>query len=129
MRCVLYTREAAVQQQKGKGAVNEQLASVRKYARAKSWQVVAVFADTGASASDMTRPQLQKMLRLCNRRKGIDIVLVQRTDRIARRLSDLVDFKLELLRTGVRLATVEKERLPLGLLKLGRCAIPSKNHR
>ena len=70
-----------------------QLATMRDYAKKRSWTVSVEVQDVGSGAT--TRPQREKLIEAARRRE-IDLVLVWRLDRWGRSLLDLVNTLQEL---------------------------------
>lgn len=85
-RCVIYARVSTKAQASDEHySIPEQLERLNKYADAMGWLVERVFVDPGHSGATIERPALQDMLLSL---KGIDVVLVDKLDRLSRSLAD-----------------------------------------
>lgn len=85
-RCVIYARVSTKAQASDEHySIPEQLDRLNKYADAMGWLVERVFVDPGHSGATIERPALQDMLLSL---KGIDVVLVDKLDRLSRSLAD-----------------------------------------
>jgi DNA invertase Pin-like site-specific DNA recombinase len=67
-----------------------QVAELREFAARRGWQVADEYVDTGVSGSKERRPQLDRLLSDCRKRR-VDVVAVYRFDRFARSLRMLVN--------------------------------------
>jgi DNA invertase Pin-like site-specific DNA recombinase len=77
-----------------------QLEEVRRFCRARGWEIAGEFVDAGISGSKERRPALDKLLALCRRRE-VDAVVVYRYDRFARSLRQLVNALEEFRALGI----------------------------
>lgn len=85
-RCVIYARVSTKAQASDEHySIPEQLDRLNKYADAMGWLVDRVFVDPGHSGATIERPALQDMLLSLD---GIDVVLVDKIDRLSRSLAD-----------------------------------------
>ena len=85
-RCVIYARVSTkAQASDEKYSIPEQLDHLNKYADAMDWLVERVYVDPGHSGATIDRPALQDMLLSLD---GIDVVLVDKLDRLSRSLAD-----------------------------------------
>jgi DNA invertase Pin-like site-specific DNA recombinase len=66
----------------------------------RGWEVVDEYVDSGISGTKERRPQLDRLLADCRRRR-VDIVLVYRYDRFARSLRHLVNALEEFRALGI----------------------------
>lgn len=82
-----------------------QIRELREYAIKRGWSA-AVFIDQ-ISGSKERRPELDRMLQLCRRRK-IDIVLVYRFDRFARSMKHLVNALEEFDALGIQFVSLHE---------------------
>ena len=105
MKCVLYARVSTDKQAQKELSIPAQLTAMRQFAKSQSWRVIAEYVDEGESARSMNRPQLQQLIRFCKEKKGVDVVLVHKLDRMARNLPDYLAIKTELKRKGIRLVS------------------------
>ncbi len=67
-----------------------QLGELRAFCQSRGWPVAGEYVDAGVSGSKERRPQLDRLLADCRRRR-VDVVLVYRYDRFARSLRQLVN--------------------------------------
>jgi len=67
-----------------------QLGELRAFCQSRGWPVAGEYVDAGVSGSRERRPQLDRLLADCRRRR-VDVVLVYRYDRFARSLRQLVN--------------------------------------
>lgn len=81
-----------------------QLREMEEFATRRSWQS-DVFADAGYSGSKLQRPELDRMLALCRKRK-CDVVVVYRFDRFARSLKFLLDSLAEFDALGIQFVSL-----------------------
>ena len=96
-----------------------QMRELREFAVKRGWSA-AVFIDQ-ISSREKHRPELEKMLQLCRRRK-IDIVLVYRFDRFARSMQELVNALAEFNSLGIQFVSVHENvdtTTPQGKLVFG----------
>ena len=106
MNCILYARVSTDKQAQKELSIPAQLAAMRQFAKSNRWKVLEEYIDEGESARTMKRPQLQKLIRFCAEKKGVDIVIVHKLDRMARSLPDYLAIKAELKRKGIRLVSM-----------------------
>jgi DNA invertase Pin-like site-specific DNA recombinase len=67
-----------------------QLGELRAFCKRRCWPVTGEYVDAGVSGSKEHRPQLDRLLADCRRRR-VDVVLVYRYDRFARSLRQLIN--------------------------------------
>jgi DNA invertase Pin-like site-specific DNA recombinase len=77
-----------------------QLRELREYVARRGWQVAAEYVDQGISGTRDRRPQLDKLLAECRKRR-VDAVVVYRYDRFARSLRMLVTALEEFRALGI----------------------------
>jgi len=83
------------------------LREMREFAERRKWSA-EIFADPGYSGSKVSRPELDRMLALCRRRK-FDVVVVYRFDRFARSTKQLVDALEEFGRLGIEFVSLHEQ--------------------
>jgi DNA invertase Pin-like site-specific DNA recombinase len=83
-----------------------QLLELREYADRRGWQKVE-YVDVGVSGSKEHRPQLDRLLSECRRRR-VDAVLVYRYDRFARSLRQLVNALEEFRTLGIQFISLHE---------------------
>jgi DNA invertase Pin-like site-specific DNA recombinase len=84
-----------------------QLREMREFAERRKWSA-EIFADPGYSGAKVNRPELDRMLALCRRRK-FDVVVVYRFDRFARSTKQLVDALEEFGRLGIEFVSLHEQ--------------------
>ena len=84
-----------------------QLDQLRAYCQRRQWNVVEEFVDSGISGSKESRPQLNRLLSDAKRRK-FDAVLVNRYDRFARSLRQLVNALTEFDALGIHFVSLHE---------------------
>ena len=110
MNCVLYARVSTDKQAEKDLSIPAQLQLMRDYARQRGWAVVEEFIEPGVSAKTTERPELQRLLaRVSQGDPKVDIVVVHKIDRWARKLMDHVEIQARLSKAGVRLASVSEQ--------------------
>ncbi|MCK4850288.1 MAG: recombinase family protein, partial [Phycisphaerae bacterium] len=98
-RCGLYIRVSTEMQTDG-NSLSTQKTRLHQYVAQRKWTVGKVFTEAGLSAKNTRRPALQHMLRWARDGK-IDVVLVDKVDRISRNLVDLLNLIGDLRIWGV----------------------------
>jgi len=83
-----------------------QLLELREYANRRAWQTVE-YVDVGVSGSKEHRPELDRLLSECRRRR-VDAVLVYRYDRFARSLRQLVNALEEFRSLGIQFISLHE---------------------
>lgn len=84
----LYVRVSTLNQVE-RESLSTQESRLKAYCQANGFQVHKVYPDSGVSAKDTKRPELEKLMEDCRRGK-IQVVLVTALDRITRSLRDLI---------------------------------------
>ena len=95
IRAAVYARVSTLDQEP-----ENQLAELRRYVRARSWPAAVEYVDRGVSGSKDRRPSLDRLVRDATRR-GFDVLVVWRLDRLGRNLRHLVTLLDELHAIGV----------------------------
>ncbi len=95
IRSAIYARVSTLDQEP-----ENQLAELRRYVRARSWPPAVEYVDKGVSGSTDRRPALDRLVRDATRR-GFDVLVVWRLDRLGRNLRHLVTLLDELHAVGV----------------------------
>ena len=67
-----------------------QLVELRAYCQRRGWEIACEYVDVGISGAKERRPELDRLLADCRRRRA-DAVVVYRYDRFARSLRQLVN--------------------------------------
>lgn len=97
-----------------------QIGELREFAIRRGWSA-AVFSDHGISGSKQSRPELDRMIALCRRRK-FDVVVVYRFDRFARSMKQLVNALEEFESLGIQFVSLHENvdtTTPQGRLVFG----------
>ena len=103
-RCVLYARLSITKEESV--SIARQLQSCRRYAEARSWEVVGEFVDDGVSAT-ANRPEDRKGWGSLLAADGFDAVVIWKVDRLARRVLDFLHADETLQQRGAGLIAVE----------------------
>ena len=103
MRVALYAR---VSTQVGQNP-EMQLVELREYCQRRSWHVAGEYLDIGVSGAKERRPELDRLLVECRRRR-VDAVVVYRYDRFARSLRQLVNALCEFDALGIQFVSLHE---------------------
>jgi DNA invertase Pin-like site-specific DNA recombinase len=98
-----------------------QLREVREYCARRGWWVSGEYVDRGISWSKERRPELDRLLGDCRKRR-VDAVVVYRYDRFARSLRQLVNALEEFRTLGIDFVSLHEgvdTSTPNGLLIFG----------
>jgi DNA invertase Pin-like site-specific DNA recombinase len=106
MRAVGYVRVAAVTQANPQRDLRAQRAQVRAKANAEGLRLVRIIDDAGASAHDLHRPGLARLLTLLND-KTIKVIIVPDLARLARDPNHLQRLLNRFAANDVMLLTIE----------------------
>jgi len=96
MRVAIYARVSTTNGQDPQMQINE----LREYCARRGWEVADEYVDAGVSGAQERRPQLDRLVADCRRRR-VDAVLVYRYDRFARSLLHLVNALEEFRSLGI----------------------------
>ncbi len=107
---LVYCRVSSEEQVHGY-SLDAQEKSCKRFAETNKLKVLKVYRDEGKSATNLDRPALQDLLSRCKESKGIEAVIVQETDRLARKTQDHLAIKAILKKAGVRLISVAQPML------------------
>jgi DNA invertase Pin-like site-specific DNA recombinase len=99
MRAALYARVST----KDQNSIPMQMKAMRSLVRQRNWEVTMAIKEIGSGASE--RPERETILTAARARR-IDVVIVWKTDRWGRSLSDLVRTLEELTELGVSFVSV-----------------------
>ncbi len=100
LRAVGYARVSRTDQRPGL-----QVDEIRQLAERRDWQMHELFVDHGVSGARDRRPELDRLLAAARRRE-FDVVIVWRTDRLARSLRHLVNLLADLSALGIKFVSV-----------------------
>jgi DNA invertase Pin-like site-specific DNA recombinase len=84
-----------------------QLRELREYCQRRCWEVVGEYVDAGVSGTREQRPELDRLLAECRKRR-LDAVVVYRYDRFARSLRQLVNALEEFRALGIEFVSVHE---------------------
>jgi DNA invertase Pin-like site-specific DNA recombinase len=117
MRVAIYARVSTTDQN-----CAMQLTELRRYARARGWQIAGEYVDAGWSGAKASRPELDRLMGDA-RLRNVDCILVWKLDRWGRSVSNLLASLQELAGLGVRWIAVTQnldtdEANPVGRLLL-----------
>lgn len=84
-----------------------QLLELREHCQRRGWQIVGEYVDAGVSGAKERRPQLDRLMADCRRRR-VDAVLVYRYDRFARSLRQLVNALEEFRSLGIEFISLHE---------------------
>jgi len=104
MRAAIYAR---VSKATGAQHPRMQLRELHEYCERRGWEVAGEYVDHGVSGAKETRPELDRMLADCRKRK-LDAVIVYRYDRFARSLRQLVNALEEFRALGVEFVSLHE---------------------
>ena len=88
-KCVIYARVSSKEQERGGVSIPAQLDFLQEYAREHNFEVVQIFTEA-ETAKKSGRANFNKMIELIKKQKDINIILVEKTDRIYRNFKDYV---------------------------------------
>lgn len=103
-RSVLYARLSVTKEESV--SIDRQLASCRKYAEARGWEILGEFADDGVSAT-LNAPHERPGWRALMATSGFDAVVIWKVDRLARKVLDFLHVDQELQQRSAGLVAVE----------------------
>ena len=115
IRAALYARVSTTDQEP-----ENQLAELRRYVHARSWPEAVEYVDRGVSGATDRRPALDRLIRDAKRR-GFDVLVCWRLDRLGRNLRHLVTLLDELHVVGVSFVSLNEGidcTTPAGRLQL-----------
>jgi site-specific DNA recombinase len=103
-RCVLYARLSVTKEESV--SIARQLQSCRRYAEARSWEIVGDFIDDGVSAT-ANRPEERLGWKSLLAARDFDAVIIWKVDRLAHRVLDFLHADERLQKRGAGLVAVE----------------------
>jgi len=90
---LIYSRVSTEEQAEEGKSIETQIKLCKKWAKDNDYQIQETYIDRGKSATTLNRPALQDLLAKCKDDIGIDAILVQDTDRLARNTLDHLTIK------------------------------------
>ena len=106
MQCLIYARVFTDKQANKELSIPAQLHACGQYALQRSWTVSKEFVEAGASARTTDRPVLHQLLEHYRSANQVQIVLLDKIDRLARNVVDHAMITALLRRHGIRIASV-----------------------
>src|SRR5262245_37418465 len=103
IRAALYARVST----NGSQNPQMQLEEMREYCKRRGWEISGEYVEAGISGSKERRPQLDRLLTDCRKRR-IDAVVVYRYDRFARSLRQLVNALEEFRSLGIEFVSLHE---------------------
>jgi DNA invertase Pin-like site-specific DNA recombinase len=103
-RVAIYARCSTVNHQQDPEV---QLRELREYCARRGWTIFSEYTDRGVSGSKERRPQLDRLLADCRKRR-VDAVVVYRYDRFARSLRQLVNALCEFDSLGIQFVSLHE---------------------
>ena len=104
-RAIGYVRVSTEQQAETGVSLDAQAEKIRAMAVVQDAQLVDIVTDAGASAKDLNRDGLARVLALVDKRQ-VDVVIVAKLDRLTRSVRDLGELLERFERRGVSLVSV-----------------------
>lgn len=109
MNVFIYTRVSSGQQLDGSG-LDRQKEYCKAFAATKGWTVLRVFEENiSGSVDQIDRPLLTEAIRLCTPQIGVDTIIVERADRIARDLIVSELFFRECRKQGIKVYAADSQ--------------------
>lgn len=107
-KAAIYTRVSRIDPRHHGYSMDIQPDKAEEYARSKSWDIYAIYADPAKTGRNSRRPSLQKMIG--DIRAGrVTVVVVHRLDRLYRNLESLLKFIRMIKTYKVRLVSVTEQ--------------------
>lgn len=108
MRTAIYTRVSTDEQAKEGYSLEDQKTRLLNHCIKMNWNVVDFYSDEGISGSSIIgRPEASRMLVDAKKRK-YDNLLVLKTDRLSRKLKDLLEIQEILVENKIKLTILEE---------------------
>ena len=110
MRAAIYIRVSTGQQALQDLSLPDQKAQCEAYCSKKEWEVIATFADAGASATNDNRVEFQAMVaEACSSARPFDVVIVHSQSRFARNTLDLLYYTKKLEKADVQFVSITQD--------------------
>jgi site-specific DNA recombinase len=106
-RCAIYGRFSSDKQ--SPASITDQVRKCREYAQARGWEILddRIYTDEAISGATAKRAGLKRLLAAA-KGKCFDIVLIDDTSRLSRKLADSINLSDQLVFAGVRLVFVSQ---------------------
>jgi site-specific DNA recombinase len=102
IRCAIYARYSSDRQ--SASSIDDQIRKCREYAQTRAWEILEhhVYCDAAISGATSQREGLKRLLAAAEA-KAVDVILIDDTSRLSRKLSDTLNLAEQLKFSGVRL--------------------------
>ena len=88
IKAIGYVRVSTEEQAREGISIEAQEDRIRALATAKGWNLLEIIKDPGYSGKNLFRPGIKNLIDLC-RRSAMNVVIVQKVDRLTRKQRDL----------------------------------------
>ena len=110
MKVALYLRVSTTRQAEKDLSIPDQRRQAEAYCKAKGWEIVAVYDEPGASATDDRRPAFQRMIgEACSPEGPFDAILVHSFSRFSRDAFQAEFYIRKLRKQDVALISITQE--------------------
>jgi site-specific DNA recombinase len=109
MRCAIYARYSSDQQ--SPASIDDQIRNCREHAGTQGWIVLeeCIYTDAEISGAGSDRPGLRRLVDMAARKpRPFDVLLVDDTSRLSRRMADAMDFFDKLRFADIRIVAVSQ---------------------
>jgi DNA invertase Pin-like site-specific DNA recombinase len=107
LRAAGYTRVSSLIQVEEGNSLDDQAARIGRAVAEHGWELVGIYADAACSGRHEQRPQLARLLRAV-RQNRVDVVVIDRIDRLSRNLFGLLSTVQYLARHRVQLVSLRE---------------------
>ena len=105
---LIYARVSTEEQAEEGQSIETQIRICKKWAKDNDYRIAEIYKDEGKSATNLNRPALQDLLARCKDDVGIDAILVQDTDRLARNTLDHLTIKAVLKKKNIKIISISQ---------------------
>ena len=108
LKAICYKRVSTARQALTGHSLNVQDELFQNFVKQNNISIVKTFEDSGKSARDLDRPDMEELLDYCDEyAESVDIVLVQDSSRLARNVSDHLAIKAFLKKRKIKLIPLD----------------------
>lgn len=108
--CVIYCRVSTDEQAMFGSSLDAQERACRAFATSAGYEVSQVFVERGESAKTQNRPELKTLIKYCiTNSEMISAVVVWKTDRLTRKLEDLLELTQNFRRLDIDILTTTEK--------------------
>jgi DNA invertase Pin-like site-specific DNA recombinase len=107
VRAAGYTRVSSFMQVEDGNSLDDQAARIARVVAEHGWELVEIYADPARSGRNEQRPQLARLLRAV-RKNQVDVVVIDRIDRLSRHLFGLLSTVQYFKSHGLRLVSLRE---------------------